>query len=449
MQDVFDEIDRNRAEYVERLRRLVQQPSVAAQNRGVGEARAVVTQLAEGAGARVEEVPTSGQSVLWIDFGGEGGHTVNLYNHYDVQPEDPIEGWEVPPFDLTERDGKLYGRGTADDKGCLVARICAIDAYRKIRGELPLRVRMAAEGEEEIGSPHVDEFVDKFEDRLREADANLWEGSERNLAGQVEAELGGKGLIYVQFTARGSRKDEHSMFGGIVPNPAWRLVRLLNDLVAPDGKVQIPGFYDDIREVDDATMALLDSFPFDAAKEREERRLAAWQRAIPDSEAARELRLGTTSNIAGFVSGYGGAGSKTVIPATALVKMDFRLVPDQDPAKIGESLRGWMRERGYGDVEVEVLAMQRASRGRPDHPIVAALLKAGEMVGLDCRVAPNSPGTGPIYPMCDRLGLSMVSGEAVARSTSLFHSPNEHIHADEYLQAMKHFVATLEIYSGS
>jgi acetylornithine deacetylase/succinyl-diaminopimelate desuccinylase-like protein len=449
VQDVFDEIDRNRAEYVERLRRLVQQPSVAAQNRGVADARAVVTELAEGVGARVEEVPTSGQSVLWIDFGGQGSHTVNLYNHYDVQPEDPIEGWEVPPFDLTERDGKLYGRGTADDKGCLVARICAIEAYRKIRGELPLKVRMAAEGEEEIGSPHVDEFVDKFEDRLREADAILWEGSERNLAGQVEAELGGKGLIYVQFTAHGSRKDEHSMFGGIVPNPAWRLVRLLSDLVAPDGKVQIPGFYDDIREVDDATMALLDSFPFDAAKERQERGLAAWQRGIPDAEAGSELRLGTTSNIAGFVSGYGGAGAKTVIPATAHVKMDFRLVPDQDPAKIGESLRGWLRERGYGDVELELVAMQRASRGRPDHPIVTALVKAGGMVGLDCRVAPNSPGTGPIYPMCDRLGISMVMGEAVARSTSLFHSPNEHIHADEYIQAMKHFVATLEIYSAA
>jgi acetylornithine deacetylase/succinyl-diaminopimelate desuccinylase-like protein len=422
---------------------------VAAQNRGVAEARAVVTELAEAAGATVEEVRTSGQSVLWIDFGGQGSQTVNLYNHYDVQPEDPVEGWEVPPFDLTERDGKLYGRGVADDKGCLAARICAIEAYRKVRGELPLKLRMAAEGEEEIGSPHIDEFVDKFETRLREADAILWEGGERNLAGQVEAELGGKGLLYVQLTAHGSRQDEHSMYGGIVPNPAWRMIRLLNDLVTPDGKVQIPGFYDDVEDVDDATMVLLDSFPFDAVTERQERGLTAWQRGIPDSEAGRELRLGTTSNIAGFVSGYGGLGPKTVIPATALVKMDFRLVPDQDPAKIGDSLRGWMEHRGYGDVELELIAMQRASRGRADHPIVAALVKAGAMVGLDCRVSPNSPGTGPVYPMCDRLGISMVTGEAVMRSTSLIHSPNEHIHTDEYMQAMKHFIATLEIYSGT
>jgi acetylornithine deacetylase/succinyl-diaminopimelate desuccinylase-like protein len=447
LQDLFDEIDRNRQLYIERLRELVQQPSVAAQNRGVSEARAVVTRLAEAAGAIVEEVPTSGQSVLWMDFGGTGNHTVNLYNHYDVQPEDPVELWDVDPFDVTERDGKLYGRGVADDKGCLVARLCAIEAYRKVRGELPLKVRMAAEGEEEIGSPRMSEFVDKFASRLKEADAVIWEGSERNLAGQVEVDLGGKGLLYVDFIARGPNRDEHSMYGGIVPNPAWRLVRLLSDLVTPDGRVQIPGFYDDIRDVDDLTMKMLDAFPFDAAGQRQELGVKAWQREIPDTDAGRELRLGTTSNIAGFTSGYGGLGPKTVIPAVARVKMDFRLVPDQDPKKIATSLRQWMNDRGYDDVEMKVSTWQRASRGRSDHPIVAALVQAGTNLGLDCRVSPNTPGTGPIYPMCDQLGLTMVSGEAVARSTSAFHSPNEHIYADEYIQGMKHFVATLQIYS--
>jgi acetylornithine deacetylase/succinyl-diaminopimelate desuccinylase-like protein len=447
MQDVFDEIDRNRELYIERLRELVRQPSVAAQNRGVAEARAVVTRLAEAAGATVEEVPTSGQSVLWVDFGGAGDHVINLYNHYDVQPEDPVELWDVDPFDVTELDGKLFGRGVADDKGVLVGRICAIEAYRKVRGELPLKVRMAAEGEEEIGSPHIDEFVDKFEARLREADAVIWEGGERNLAGQVEVELGGRGLLYIDFIAHGASHDEHSMYGGIVPNPAWRLVRLLNELVTPDGRVQIPGFYDDIRDVDDLTLKQLDAFPFDAPGQRQRMGLNAWQRDIPDAAAGRELRLGTTSNIAGFTSGYGGLGPKTVIPAEALVKMDFRLVPDQDPEKLAASLRRWMDDRGYVDVEMKVSGLQRGSRGRSDHPIVEALVEAGAMLGLECRVSPNSPGTGPIYPMCDRLGLTMVIGEAITRTTSGIHSPNEHIHADEFIQGMKHFIATLQIYS--
>lgn len=449
MQDVFDEIDRNQELYVERLRRLVQQPSVAAQNRGVAEARAVVTQLATTAGANVKEIPTSGQSVLWMDFGGRGPRTVNVYNHYDVQPAEPLDLWEAEPFDVTERDGKLIGRGVADDKGCLVARICAIEAYRKVRGQLPLRVRIAAEGEEEVGSPHLDEFVDTFESTLREADAVIWEGSEKNLAGQVEVELGGKGLLYVEFRAQGSSRDEHSMWGGLVPNPAWRLVRLLAELVHPDGRVQIPGFYEAIREIDDTTLQMLANFPFDSAGERRERSLATWQRGISDGDAGRELRLGSTSNIAGFTAGYGGPGAKTVTPAMATVKMDFRLVPDQDPAEIAEALKAWMRHQGYEDVELQVVSSQRPSRGRADHAIVDAVLKAGAELGIDCRLAPNSPGTGPIYPMCDRLGLSMVSGEAVARSTSLFHSPNEHIHLEDFIQGMKHFVATLDTFARS
>ena len=449
MQDVFAAIDRNRALYTERLRSLIRQPSVAAQNRGVAEARAVVTELATAAGATVQEVPTSGQSVLWIDFGGSGRRTVNVYNHYDVQPAEPLELWDTEPFDVTERDGKLIGRGVADDKGCLVARICAIDAYQKVRGVLPLRVRIAAEGEEEVGSPHLGEFVDRFESTLREADAVIWEGSKKNLAGQVEVELGGKGLLYVEFRARGSARDEHSMWGGLVPNPAWRLVRMLGALVSPDGKVQVEGFYDQVRPVDEVTVKMLDSFPFDAAGERRERSLGSWQRGIPDADASRELRLGSTSNIAGFSSGYGGPGAKTVTPATAMVKMDFRLVPDQDPAAIAQSLRTWMTGHGFDDVELEIVASQRPSRGRADHPIVDAVLRAGAELGIDCRVAPNSPGTGPIYPMCDRLGLTMVSGEAVARSTSLFHSPNEHIEAEDFIQGMKHFIATLAVYAAS
>lgn len=449
MQDVFAEIDRNRVTYVERLRGLVRQPSVAAQGRGVAEARAEVTRLAEGAGATVVEVPTSGQSVLWMDFGGKGPRTVNVYNHYDVQPADPLELWTAEPFDVTERDGKLFGRGVADDKGSLVARICALEAFRTVRGDLPLRVRIAAEGEEEIGSPHLDEFVDSFEPTLREADAVVWEGSMKNIAGQVELELGGKGLLYVEFVARGAARDEHSMWGGLVPNPAWRLVRMLNDLVSPEGHVAIPGFYDSVRDIDETISRLLDAFPFDAAGEREARGLRAWQRGITDAQAGRELRLGSTSNIAGFASGYGGPGAKTVIPALGRVKMDFRLVPDQDPASIAGALRDWMTARGYGDVELTVVASQRPSRGRADHPLVTATVRAGEQLGLDCRVSPNTAGTGPIYPMCDRLGLPMVSGEAVARSSSLFHSPDEHIHVDDLFEGMKHFVTLLDLYSRS
>jgi len=150
MQDVFEHIDQNRDMYLERLKELCRQPSVAAQGIGVREAFDTVARLAREVGAAVEEVPTGGQPVLWADFGGSGLHCVNFYNHYDVQPAEPLELWESPPFEPTVREGALFARGVADDKAPLVGRICAIEAYRRVRGELPLRVRMAAEGEEEI-----------------------------------------------------------------------------------------------------------------------------------------------------------------------------------------------------------------------------------------------------------------------------------------------------------
>jgi acetylornithine deacetylase/succinyl-diaminopimelate desuccinylase-like protein len=328
-----------------------------------------------------------------------------------------------------------------------VARLAAIHAYRAVRGDLPLRVRMAAEGEEEIGSPHLEEFVDRFESRLREADACVWEGGEINLAGQLKVEMGVKGMVYVEFNATGPNRDMHSMYGGVVPNPAWQLVRMLNDLVSVDGHINIPGFYDDIRDPDDATLRITDSYPFDETAEMQSIGIRRWQRGLTGKGLVRELVLRPTANIAGFHSGYGGEGSKTVLPSRAMLKMDFRLVPDQDPRAIEKSLRRWLDENGYAEVSTTFMTGEHASRGSAEHPLVRAMVRAGEMVGLECVLLPNSPGTGPMYVMCDRLGLPAVSGEGVGRSTAQIHSPNEHIHIEDYHRSIKQFAAFLEEYA--
>jgi acetylornithine deacetylase/succinyl-diaminopimelate desuccinylase-like protein len=177
--------------------------------------------------------------------------------------------------------------------------------------------------------------------------------------------------------------------------------------------------------------------------------ITRWAKGLSGQDLVRELYLEPTANIAGFDSGYGGQGAKTVLPSQALLKMDFRLVPDQDPQHIARSLGRWMDEHGFGDIEMKVLGAEHPSRGRADHPALAALIKAGEAAGIQSSVTPNSPGTGPIYPLCDRLGISMVTGEAVARSNSLFHSPNEFILVDDYISGIKHFAAFLEVYGTS
>ncbi|MHB8571336.1 MAG: M20/M25/M40 family metallo-hydrolase [Candidatus Dormibacteria bacterium] len=447
MQDVFDHIDQNREDYLERLRTLCRQPGIAAQGTGMAETLECATRLCRQVGATTEHLDCGGQPVLWADFGGSGSRTIALYNHYDVQPPEPLELWQSGPFDADVREGRLYARGASDDKGYLVARLCAIDAYRTVRGELPVRVRMVAEGEEEIGSPHLDEFVRRYGDRLRECDAVVWEGSHKDLAGRAEIYLGMKGMIYVEFTAHGPGRDTHSMWGGVLPNPAWKLARLLNLLVDPSGRITIPGFYDDIRDPGPANEALLAALDFDEEKVRAEYGIDGFARGLTGMALKRELFLAPTANIAGFHSGYGGPGSKTILPAQATLKMDFRLVPAQDPERILTSLREHLDANGFSDVSFVVHGRGQGSRTNADDPAVGALLESAAMVGLETVVVPNSPGTGPMYLLCEQLGLPAVSGECVGRETSLIHSPNEHIHLDDYYQAIKHFAAFMDVYS--
>jgi acetylornithine deacetylase/succinyl-diaminopimelate desuccinylase-like protein len=447
LQDVFDHIDANRELYLERLKRLLRAPGVAAEKFGMQEAFETAAELAREVGANVEEVKTSGQPVLWADFGGTGRHTVNLYNHYDVQPADPLELWDSPPFEPTLRDGALYARGIGDDKGPLVGRICAIEAFREVRGELPVRLRMAAEGEEEIGSVHLEEFVDKFEDRLREADACIWEQGIIDLEGRAVQELGVKGILYIEARIRGPVRDTHSAWGGVVPNPAWKLVRLLSELVTPDGRVSIPGFYDDVEPPSDEALRLAEVLVADEPAQLAHHGISRWNHGLSGKEWVREYLFAPTANIAGFHSGYGGPGAKTIVPAEAFFKVDFRLVPRQDPNQLEQSLRAWLKERGYGDVEVEAIGNEFPSRADVDHPLVQAMVKATEMVGLEARILPTSAGTGPMYPLCDRLGLPCVNGETMTRETGNYHAPNEHVFVDDYIRAIKQFAALLDVYA--
>jgi acetylornithine deacetylase/succinyl-diaminopimelate desuccinylase-like protein len=306
---------------------------------------------------------------------------------------------------------------------------------------------MAAEGEEEIGSVHLEEFVDKFEDRLREADACIWEQGIIDLEGRSVQELGVKGVLYIEVRTRGPVRDTHSAWGGVVPNPAWRLVRLLSELVSADGRVQIPGFYDDVEPPSERALEMAAALLADEPAQLRRHGLTGWRDGLSAREWVREYLFAPTANIAGIHSGYGGPGAKTIVPAEAFFKMDFRLVPRQDPNKIERSLRTWLKDRGYDDVEVTAIGNEFPARADVDHPLVEAMVKATEMVGLEPRIMPTSAGTGPMFPLCDRLGLPCVNGETMTRETANFHGPNEHVFVDDYIRGIKQFAALLEIYS--
>src|SRR5699024_110326 len=211
---------------------------------------------------KTEMIETDGYPIVYGELTAENEKTLSFYNHYDVQPEDPIDEWESEPFTPTFRDGRLFGRGVADNKANLMARICAIHAYQKVYGQLPLDVKFVFEGEEEVGSPNLEKFRDSYPDKMK-TDGFIWEGGERAYDGSLEVGLGAKGICYVELIAKAANRDLHSSEAPIIENPAWRLVWALNTLKDENENILIDGFYDDIIPVPEKTADYLQYIPFD------------------------------------------------------------------------------------------------------------------------------------------------------------------------------------------
>src|SRR5690242_8102524 len=331
----LEEIDRSIEEHLpeslDDLKRLARIPSVSSKGEGIAEAAALVAELLEGAGFAARVLPTTGHPVVYADSAAEGkdgagtasGKTLICYNHYDVQPAEPLELWDSEPFTLTERDGRLYARGVSDDKGQLISRIAAMRAVRAVTGGLPARVKFLVEGEEEISSPHLETFVEHNKDLLA-ADACVWEFGGVNFEGRPIVVLGLRGILYVEYHVRVLSRDAHSGGAHNLPNAAWRLVNALATLKDETGRIRIPGFYDDAKEPGEVELQLLEEMPSDEAFQREHFGVKEFVNGHTGSEYKRAV-YEPTANIAGLSAGWEGKGSKTVIPAAAMAKMDFRL----------------------------------------------------------------------------------------------------------------------------
>src|SRR5437867_12353586 len=335
----FDAYIRARAhEYVDELKALIRQPTVSAQGIGVEDTATLVLERARRAGIGAEALRADGGPPTIVGETGRGARTLLVYNHYDVQPPDPLDEWETPPFEPTERGGLLFGRGVSDNKGNLMARLQALEAYRATIGELPLRIRVLYEGEEESGSEHLAAFVAKYGDRLR-ADGCIWEAGYKDAAGRPTISCGLKGIAYVELRVRGANKDAHSSLATIVPNPAWRLVWALATLKNGADQITIDGFMGAVRPPTAADRALLEALPFDEQGMLRIHGITRFVRGLRGYELKKKHFLEPTCTICGIVSGYTGAGSKTVLPAVASAKIDFRLVPDLTPEKVTLLLR--------------------------------------------------------------------------------------------------------------
>jgi acetylornithine deacetylase/succinyl-diaminopimelate desuccinylase-like protein len=432
------------------LSRLVAQPSVGAQNWGLQECAALVGEMLRKRGFHVEILPTDGAPVVFAERKGKSDKTILFYNHYDVQPPEPLELWETPPFEPSLREGKLYGRGVSDDKGHIVARLFALDALLENEGDLPCNVKFIIEGEEETSSEHLFDFIRNHKARLK-ADACIWEFGGVDHRDVPMQYLGLRGICYVELSVETASTDVHSGLGGsIFPNAAWRLVWALNTLKDREERILIPGFYAHVRPPTQRDIEWMAALP-DVADEYKTR--YGVKEFIKGLKGGTDLKVeevfSPTCTICGLTSGYQGPGSKTVLPARATAKVDFRLVPDQTPEDILQKLRAHLDAQGFQDVQITYLGGEPPARTDPDHPFIQIVVEsARDVYGVPMQIVPLTGGSGPNHPFVHDLGLPVATA-GMGYPDTRTHAPNENIRVDLYLKHARHIARILSEFARS
>jgi len=431
-------------ESITELSRLVAQPSVGAQNLGMQECAALVASMLRKRGFATEVMPTGGAPVVFGERKGKSNKTLLFYCHYDVQPPEPLELWETPPFEPSLRNGKLFGRGVGDDKGHLVARLFAVDALLSTLGDLPCTVKFIIEGEEETSSVNLHEYV---RDHLEQLKANgcIWEFGGVDHTETPVQYLGLRGICYVELSVETAVTDVHSGLGGsIFPNAAWRLVWALNSLKGSDELIRLPGFYDKVRKPSARDIELMAALPETSNFFKEQYGIKSFIKGLTGGVDLRVEEVFTpTCTICGLTSGYQGPGGKTVQPAKASAKVDFRLVPDQEPAEVFEQLRRHLDANGFSDVKVEQLGSEAPARTDPDDPFVKLVCDTAlEIYGVPMRLLPMSGGSGPNAHFIHDLGLPVATA-GLGHPDGRSHAPNENIRLDLYLKHAKHMTRVM------
>ena len=416
----------------EELRCLVAIPSVSARGEKLVECAEAVRDLLVEAGFETEIQPGDVGPFVVGEI-GSGPITVMIYNHYDVQPEDPVSLWHSPPFAMSERDGRWYGRGVADDKGEFISRLAGWRLFREQhRGPLPFRLIWLVDGEEEIGSPSLEAFLKRrFEGET--VDVCWWEYGEIDASGRPIILCGFKGVMAVELRARTAKADLHSSLGAVFDNPLWRLAAATASLRDKSGRILVEGFYDAVRQpsLSDRELAAAPPYSLDSLMEA-----TGGQRLLDGVDTENfynAVNFEPCMNVNGFSGGYAGEGAKTVLPAEGSVKIDFRLVPDQDPQRIVALLRAHLDRHGFEDIELIVHdANVKPVRSATDHWFVQDVKELLEAhFGQSAIVQPSSPASGTAHPFVDQLGAEIV-GLGITHHGAMLHSPNENIIIDQF-----------------
>ncbi|MBM3128933.1 MAG: M20/M25/M40 family metallo-hydrolase [Chloroflexi bacterium] len=431
-------VNANKDRFIAELQDACRQPSVAAQNWGMREMADKVLARLQKLGANARLIPIAGGAPVVYGEIGSGKRTLMIYDHYDVQPPEPLELWESGPWDAAIRDGKLFARGVADNKGNLMCRIHAVEAYLAAFGALPLKIKFVFEGEEEIGSTHLPQFVAENRALIADADGCLWEAGYKDVNERPVISCGVKGIIYVELHACGATRDLHSASAAIIVNPAWRLVWALATLKDADDNILIDDLMRHVRAPTEAEIDALKTIPYDEEKTKADLGIKSFIRNLTGIELLKKYLYEPTCTICGLYSGYIGEGSKTVLPNHAFAKIDFRLVPNLSPDLVLDLLKKHLARRGFHDIEVVLTENgEEVARSPLDSAIVRAAIDAATRVYTQPPIVyPTMAGSGPMYSLCQALGIPAV-GAGVGWHDSRSHAPNESIRLADYFEGIE------------
>lgn len=430
-------VDRHARNFAERLQALCRMPSVAARGTGMRAMVEAVEQAMQrvGIGTRIFKMG-AGYPIIYGECGS--GPAYLVYGHYDVQPVGHLTDWTVGPFSGSILDGKLYARGAANSKGDLLARLVAVEAYQKTFGKLPISLRFIVEGEDGLGSPNLFKFTSEHTDLL-EAKGCLWDEGYRDTKERPVISLGFKGITFLELRAHGARADLHSKWGAIVPNPAWRLVQALATITSPKGVITIDGFSSHLAPINADDAEALKAIELDEVGLKKEFRIGGWVRSMKGPALVKEHIFGPTCTICGIQTGHTDAGAKTVLPSTAMARLDFRLVPDLTPSLILELLRAHLDLRGFKDIEIIELGSAPLAKASATSRVARSVIEpALEVYGTAPLVYPMDPSSGPVGAVC---GVSSpatpVASFGVSYAGSNPHGPDENIRLDDFLLSVK------------
>jgi len=430
-------IEKNSRRFVDELKELCSFPSISNHGKDAVEpARDWIADRLSRFTDRVETLDAGGMPALYAEVPGGGRRKLLLYQHYDVQPVDPIDLWDSPPFEPVEKGGRIIARGVADDKADVMARIHALETLKSL-GEVPVTLRFLVEGEEEIGSKTFEKIAHDHAGKLA-ADGCLWEsGASFDDAGRPTIQFGCRGLLYVQLRVKMLDFDQHSGFASIYPSAAMYMIGALASLRDQEMNIRIDGFYEKVVKPTEADRRMMAKIDPEVDKRR---KLIGFDRLVRDprpEQVIEQMLFTPTCNVAGVTTGYQGPGSKTVLPAEATAKLDFRLIPNQDPADVLSQLRKHLDSNGFEKVEILWSDGEKPARSDPDSAVGKTMIDCVRELHGEPILWPFMPATGPMHPVVADLGIPTVLPVGVGRPDNRIHAPNENIRAADYVNAVR------------